>query len=140
MKQNPLEILYPTFEFLTKDLGFRIVSSTDHQVFDNVTVILSSEDGGLTFEIARDRGGIFTKIGRSLHRDECAGLNLIRVLVMGLDPVSFGTVEEQADFLRNNYSKVHDMFSPRNFADTMDRLKRLRMEGLKKMYPGKVAD
>ncbi len=133
MGTNSNDILSPYFTFLVKDLGFRVISETVADIFDNMVVILKSDD--LYLEIIRDRGDFLVKIGQSLDANGSAPLTIVRALVLRIDSVVDATIADQAEFLKTHYAAVKDLFSDQNVRTSMQRLTNLQQERFTRTFP-----
>jgi hypothetical protein len=100
--------------------------------------VLSSP--GIVANIFLDRGSVSVRLGRSLHTDESTSLNLLRILLLDLDPLDEVTINEEADFLRTNFTRIKELFSDENLPVTMKRLELLGRERGRRMFPGQIID
>jgi hypothetical protein len=138
MAHDANEIVSPLFDFLIAEHGLRLVSRKVEPCFDNVSVVLSSP--GLIVNIFRDRGSVSVRLGRSLDISESTALHMLRILVLNLDPLDEVSIEEEADFLRTNFTRIKELFSDQNLRETMRRIQSLGRERGRRMFPGKILE
>lgn len=126
------------FAFLVDERGFQIAARRISPFFGNAELVL--EGDGIVVHISRDRGDIYVNVGRPSDGGASEDLNIIRNLLLRLDPAEDASVAQQASFLRRHYSAVRELFSERNFDDTKRMLTELSRERLRRLFPGAVID
>lgn len=128
---NKIKELFP---FLFEEYGFQLIEFEKFESFGDVLVTIKSEDFRLRF--VRDRGQTFVEIGPSVGFKEWFDLNVVRMLIQGIDDTKSDDIIKLQNFLKQDYLKIKELFSQENYLKTEEHLRKVQNELAKKNFPG----
>jgi len=114
------------FSFLFEEYGFKLTEFKKFESFGDVLVTTKSKDFCLRF--VRDRGQTFVEIGPSVGFKEWFDLNVVRMLIQGIDDTKSDDIIKLQNFLKQNYSKIKELFSQENYLKTEEHLRNIQNE------------
>jgi hypothetical protein len=121
------------FSFLFKEYGFQLIEFEKSESFGDVLVTIESKDFRLRF--VRDRGQTFIDICPFIGFQEWFDLNIVRMLIQGIDDTKSDEIIKLQNFLKQNYSKIKELFGQENYLKTKEQLEKVQNELARKNFP-----
>jgi hypothetical protein len=121
--------------FLYNDLGLRFVDSRVSKSFGGDSWLILANDR-VRFRMVRDRAQLFAdfQMATSAARDEWFSIDIVRKYLTTESGYCPELNSENAEFLRERWSDIEELFGENAITDTRKHLHRLEAERAKKMF------
>lgn len=121
--------------FLYNDLGLRFVDSRVSKSFGGDSWLILANDR-VRFRMVRDRAQLFAdfQMATSAARDEWFSIDIVRKYLTNESGYCPELSSENAEFLRERWSDIEELFGENAITDTRQHLHRLEVERAKKMF------
>ncbi len=129
------------YKFLIEDFGFvKVNEKYEEQMFGNFYITLESQDFFITY--INDRSHLNIEITSKQETSNSYSLSFVQSLIY--DPININStyidsniirIEDLNDFLKNDYTKICELFNKYNYWDTKNQIDSYLMKTYKKRNP-----
>lgn len=130
--------MHRLFSFLFQEYDFRLGETQTFESFGDSESEAESDDFRIRFVV--DRGQPFVYITGTCGTQEWFDLGIVKSLVLGADLVQPWSVADLSAFVRADYEAIRRLFARDTIERTAARLRDLKMERARKMFPGAFAE